>query len=82
MSPVSIPKRVSEVLWLGSLGNHRYRWLVSIPKRVSEVLWLEFLFNIEGSLIPRVSIPKRVSEVLWLTISAIRPDHAFLSFNP
>ena len=37
---VSIPKRVSEVLW--RLGNHRYRWLdlVSIPKRVSEVLWL------------------------------------------
>ena len=37
---VSIPKRVSEVLWLLSLPYIYFPCIVSIPKRVSEVLWL------------------------------------------
>ena len=37
---VSIPKRVSEVLWLRSLMGRTRSISVSIPKRVSEVLWL------------------------------------------
>ena len=39
---VSIPKRVSEVLWLLFLSQNRVNSSVSIPKRVSEVLWLSF----------------------------------------
>ena len=38
---VSIPKRVSEVLWLMKLLPDLDIELVSIPKRVSEVLWLD-----------------------------------------
>ena len=41
---VSIPKRVSEVLWLCLLKSVNYVKGVSIPKRVSEVLWLVYLF--------------------------------------
>ena len=37
---VSIPKRVSEVLWLWKDWIKFYQQEVSIPKRVSEVLWL------------------------------------------
>ena len=37
---VSIPKRVSEVLWR-YLAPLDYYGIVSIPKRVSEVLWLQ-----------------------------------------
>ena len=38
---VSIPKRVSEVLWhkQSSNGKIGLNSIVSIPKRVSEVLW-------------------------------------------
>ena len=38
-SGVSIPKRVSEVLWLTTLPPRFQQFIVSIPKRVSEVLW-------------------------------------------
>ena len=65
LQKVSIPKRVSEVLWLNSLSSAPTidPSSVSIPKRVSEVLWLLAL----PLLLQRqtVSIPKRVSEVLW-----------------
>ena len=37
---VSIPKRVSEVLWQYAIFNDGIEIRVSIPKRVSEVLWL------------------------------------------
>ena len=61
---VSIPKRVSEVLWppihIGLIVPS-----VSIPKRVSEVLWPKSLYP--PDCVRSVSIPKRVSEVLWLT---------------
>ena len=36
---VSIPKRVSEVLWQLNKLRNELKKLVSIPKRVSEVLW-------------------------------------------
>ena len=36
---VSIPKRVSEVLWPPNRQRVKFRLQVSIPKRVSEVLW-------------------------------------------
>ena len=37
--PVSIPKRVSEVLWQMQSVTDDVMGCVSIPKRVSEVLW-------------------------------------------
>ena len=36
---VSIPKRVSEVLWPKNEVSRYQNRCVSIPKRVSEVLW-------------------------------------------
>ena len=78
---VSIPKRVSEVLWRA--GKRAIAFAVnvevSIPKRVSEVLWLPRSQG--GTNEPNVSIPKRVSEVLW---PALVPRIGIIShcFNP
>ena len=44
-SSVSIPKRVSEVLWRGYIIMIFRSQLVSIPKRVSEVLWRPVLLR-------------------------------------
>ena len=60
---VSIPKRVSEVLWPKRPFYYTAGDGVSIPKRVSEVLWLYRVRLSER--FSYVSIPKRVSEVLW-----------------
>ena len=76
---VSIPKRVSEVLWRAFYLPFNHRQLVSIPKRVSEVLWQKACaFHLSLGL---VSIPKRVSEVLWLEIQ-VRQNVLLESFNP
>ena len=80
---VSIPKRVSEVLWLMYTLHdcNNQDGTVSIPKRVSEVLWrnstaLTVLDQVS------VSIPKRVSEVLWLRISReSESNHPFQSLK-
>ena len=76
---VSIPKRVSEVLWHDILCQFPHIREVSIPKRVSEVLWLPRSQG--GTNEPNVSIPKRVSEVLW---PALVPRIGIIShcFNP
>ena len=66
---VSIPKRVSEVLWLYSDKIQSFRDIVSIPKRVSEVLWLSSFTHWFLHYCDWVSIPKRVSEVLWQLVS-------------
>ena len=42
---VSIPKRVSEVLWPPSTFLRGMIRSVSIPKRVSEVLWQRFAYE-------------------------------------
>ena len=60
---VSIPKRVSEVLWLLVSCMALTKGFVSIPKSVSEVLWPVIASKRGNRLL--VSIPKRVSEVLW-----------------
>ena len=79
---VSIPKRVSEVLWRSPPQKNTRPRDVSIPKRVSEVLWPALYQSLTQNL--AVSIPKRVSEVLWLprrlrTALAIAYQQ---SFNP
>ena len=48
---VSIPKRVSEVLWPNPTAASFLLLAVSIPKRVSEVLWLKQQIRLKHSQI-------------------------------
>ena len=77
---VSIPKRVSEVLWPDASRVCKIPRIVSIPKRVSEVLW-PMQTHITTKSHQPVSIPKRVSEVLWPTTAEAEKPQAE-SFNP
>ena len=81
MAAFSIPKRVSEVLWLAAM------LLIDLLQKSSfqSLKGFQRFCGNHGQVLAlytcHFSIPKRVSEVLWQSIASINQELAKLSFS-